>query len=73
MNWNRWNWPSKTIPFEEEEKAREWETLSQGERDHRIAAQRAKSLVYGWCQACSFKIETLGADWPSSCPRCGHG
>ncbi len=71
--WTPETWPSLTIPFAEEERARAWERLSQGEKDTQIAEMRAKTLSYGWCQGCGFRIECLGKDWPERCPRCNHG
>lgn len=71
--WTERNWPSFGIPFAEEERAREWEALSQAEKDTQIAEKRANTLSYGWCQGCGARIECLGKDWPKRCPECDHG
>jgi len=51
----------------------EFERLSDPEREAAIAKHRAETLVWGVCQRCRLRIETLGKDFPSICPRCGHG
>lgn len=61
------------MTWAEEQQARSWEALRPDEKDALIAERRRESEVYGTCQKCRFVIRCLGKDWPSRCPRCGHG
>lgn len=56
----------------EEEKARAWAALPEGEKQRLIALDRAGRYTWGWCQRCRTKLQGIGS-LPTTCPACGSG
>lgn len=51
----------------------EFEALSKAKKEEAVNKADQERFWFGFCSKCNFHIKAKLKEWPSVCPRCGHG